>query len=230
MSIYQKDFIDKITDKRRKDAFSITVQRYFCDTLGNILPLINVPLKLQVSYPFYLFGKFDFDGGFKVNQFVTPPKQGTFYLYSYIKGSAFDYFQFSGHNTVAGFIPTGSLVMVFADDPININYLIYVVVTCPFQAYGSVFQNAYNDFEVTEILYQSDNTLNYNEPIQTIDITPIGVSRNEQFMPLSFKTPENFLNDFITMKLKFNPYPYHGLNSYIDVATNLLQFNFKILI
>ena len=230
MNKFERKFVDSLDDKRRKDAFSINVQRFFCDSTGAIISTNAVPLPLQVPYPFYLFGKFDFDGGFKVNQFVTPSRPNTYYLYSFIKGSAFDYFVFSGHNTVSAMIPYGSLVSVYADDPTNINYLIFVIVYCPFQSYGSILENSNNDFEVTEILYTADNQNNYTEPIQTIDINSIGISRNEQFMPLSFKTPEQFQDQFITMKMKFKPYPYHGLNSYIDLATNLIQFNFKILI
>ena len=229
-STYEKNFVDQITDKRRKDAFSINVQRYFCDTTGNVLGLPAVPAPLKTSYPFYLFGKFDYDGGFKNNQLYVPPRANTYYLYSYIKGSAFDYFQFSGHNTVAGLIPTGSLVSVYADDPVNINYLIYVVVSCPFQAYASILMNTKSDFEVYEILYTADNTGNYNEPLISIDINSIGIAKSQNFMPLSFKTPEQFQNQFITMKMKFLPYPWHGINSYIDLNTALLQFNFKIKI
>ena len=227
-NVYKKEFLDEMKKSTHRDSFTININRYFTNALGTIINPVHLPVKLKTAMPFTVFGKYDIiDGGMKATNQVVPPINW-YFLYSYIQGSAFDYFTFSGVNTVRQSIPLGCLVSLYADDPVNINNLCFVVISCPFQSYSSILMNAMNDFEIYEILYQSDNVSQYNYTIQSLELNSIGQFKNAQYQPLSFKTPEDYLANFIRMPMRFKPTWKHGLSSYYDFNTTSLSFNVKI--
>jgi hypothetical protein len=230
MTNYRKDFIDKMSDRRKKDAFTINVTRYFCDNAGGEVPYNTLPSVMQTKYPFFLFGKFDFDGSYKVANQINPPQAGVYYLYSFIKGSAFDYVAFQFGNTVSSKIQNGSLVTVYADSPSNPNWLVYVVVSCPFQSYTSIMQNVQKNFKVTSIIYNADDQSNYNETIFSIVLTPTGQFQSEQYQPLAFKQISDYISTFLKMPFQFEPDFLHGLTSNIVLTANNLNFQLEILI
>jgi hypothetical protein len=84
--------------------------------------------------------------------------------------------------------------------------------------------------EVFEILYTSDNVLNYNEALHLIEENEIGVYRDEQYLPLAFKGIDTVLQDFISIKLKIMMTRYIGIGTFIYFDTENMIFNFKIKI
>ncbi len=238
MRKFEKHFLDEIKKPVKKlDAFSVNVKRYFTNGLGVQIDKNTLPANLKMAMPFYLWQKFDMDGGFKVAQQILPPLPPWVFAYSYIQGAAFDYFNFSSLGTISSQFKPGDLICVFVDDITNINYMAWVVVNCPFQAYSSLLLgNNGGDYiggenagiEVYEILYGCDNTQQYNEPLHLLSTNRIGQFTDEQAQPLSFKTPETVLNDFITVKISFEINYMFGILGMMQFNSELLNFNHKI--
>ncbi len=230
MQTYKKNFIDQMQDSRKKDSFTISVTRYYCNSEGKIVPFATLPAVMQTKYPFYLFGKYDFDGGYKVANQIVPPMNGCYYLYTFVKGTAFDYIGFQMGNTVSAMISNGSIVSVYCDNTLNPSWLVYVVVSCPFQSYASILHNVQRNFKINDILYNADDTSNYNETIYSVIINSIGQFASEQYQPLSFKQVQDEQANFVRMPLSFEPDFLHGLGSYIVLTANILNFQLEILI
>ena len=226
MKAYQKNFLDEMRKPQLKnDAFSVNIKRYFSDALGKIIDKSTLPLILQSSLPFFLWQKFDKTGGFKIARSITPPAPWTF-LYSYEYGTSFDYFQFSGFNNVNEKFKPGDLVAVYGDDPVNINKLAWVVISSPYQAYTSMLHNS--AINVYEFLYFCDNQANYNEALHFLQTNDIGLFTDDQFQPLSYKTTDTILNDFILLKLNFRISKHIGFYGYFNFNTESIIFTFKI--
>jgi hypothetical protein len=230
MQSYKKNFIDQMTDIRKKDSFTINVTRYFCNAEGHVVAYNTLPAVMQTKYPFYIFGKYDFDGAYKVANQIVPPQNGCYYLYTFVKGSAFDYIGFQIGNNVSALIQPGSIVSVYCDNVANPSWLVYVVVSCPFQSYASILQNVQRNFLIKSFLYNADNPINYNETIFSIILNPIGQFLSEQYQPLSFKQVQDEQANFIRVPLSFEPDFLHGLASNIDLQANTLNFQLEILI
>lgn len=240
MRRFEKQFLDEVKKPLKKiDSFTVTVKRYFTDATGNVVAKAGLAANLKTSIPFYLWQKFDKDGGFKISQQILPPQTPWTYLYCYEVGSSFDYFQFSGFNTVNQNFKPGDLVLVYGDDKVNINFLAWIVINCPFQAYTAMLHyNNGGDFmtgdnagiEVYELLYNADQIQQYNEALHLLTTNRIGQFSDEQTQPLSFKTPETVLSDFITLKVNFEINYMFGILSNFQFNSELLIFNHKIKI
>jgi len=214
---------------KRQTSFTLKVNRYYTDANGQVLDKNTVANNLKVSFPFYLFNKFDKEGGYRIGNIILPPIQNTFYLYSYCVGSSFDYFQFSGRNSVRHNCRNGDLVLLFADSAIAFNVLIWVVISSDFQSVNSLINSMpFHDVDILEILYRCDNIDNYNEAIHFVKENVMGEYKADQFQPLSFKTPNTVLNDFITLKIPHKISEFAGLYSYFRFATDNISFNFKV--
>ena len=67
-------------------AFYIEVNRYFTDVDGKVIDKNTVPIALQTDYPFWMFGEFDRQGGYKQGNQVSPPNLNTPFLGAFTKG------------------------------------------------------------------------------------------------------------------------------------------------
>ena len=222
MKAFEKHFLDEIKKPvRKKDAFTVNVLRFFTDAAANVIDKNTLPANLKTSVPYFLWQKFDKDGGFKIGNSILGGFGPWKFLYCYEFGNTFDYFKFQGNNNLIRQFVNGDLIMMFGDDPVNFNYLAWVVIRCPFQAYTSILR--YNNggdlylpnkqgflqsaglggIDCYEFLLSVDQALQYNEALHLVSTNKIGQFVEEQSQPLSFKTPETILNDFITIKLGF---------------------------
>jgi hypothetical protein len=215
-----------------RDAFTLEVTRYFCDNAGSIIDPTTLPANLKTRFPFFLFNKFDAQGAYSIGKQICPTDPGIYFLYQNRFQFSFDLFQFSGGaNPVVNRMVAGDFYQVYADAPINFNFLIFVVVHVQFRSYSAMLDGIHmSKPSVYEVLYQSDNAGQYSENIFKYKEDSTGVYESDQFTPLSYKTPDIIQPDFISIPLKYQFYPLSGFASYIQFATSYARFNFKIKI
>lgn len=206
----------------------VNVKRYYTDVDGLIIDKSTVPANLQVSYPFYLFHKFDKNGGYRIGQETKPVQGASKFYYSFDVDLSFDYWQISGNNSIRTVIRSGDTCIIFTDDTEAPTYLIWIVISCPFQAYSSIVNNLARGLKVKDFLYIADNLDNYNEALHINIVNPIGIYKDEQYNPLAFKTRETVSQDFILVKLGFNLNQFIGLFSYMKYDTDSIQFIFNL--
>lgn len=215
----------------KEDMITVNVNRYYTDMNGTILDKTTVPDNLKVKFPFYLFNAFDKQGAYKIGNTLLPPIPPTEYLYSFVAKRFFNYFDFNPLNDIRYKIKAGDIVHVYCDNQLTPSYLIWIVISSPFTSIASITENTLQILlEVFEILYTCDNVLNYNEALHLIEENEIGVYRDEQYLPLSFKGIDTVLQDFISIKLKIMMTRYIGIGTFIYFDTENMIFNFKIKI
>lgn len=212
----------------KEDNLQVNVTRYFTDTNGLLFDKSLASAGLQVSYPFYLFHRFDKMGGFRIGQSIKPPTGSAFYYYTYDVDMSFDYWQISGTNNIKGKLRSGDTCIVFTDDILAPNTLVWIVISCPLQSYSSIVNSLPDNLNVKDFLYIADNTANYNEALHFNKTTPLGIYKDDQYQPLSFKTRETVSQDFIKVALSFNISQYLGIFSYMQYNTDSIQFIFNL--
>jgi len=216
----------------KTDQFSLEINKFYTDVNGTIIDKTTVVNALKTSFPFYLFNEYDLKGSYKIGQYVAPPKANTFYLYTYIQGSFFNWFEFNPANDVKNFIKPGDIVHLYADSISTPTVLIFVVLSCPFQSIASIILNTLkNPIKIDRVLYFSNNVLNFNEPIYVVTINEIGIHKSDVYNPLEFKSIDYASNqNFIELKIKPTLNPNFGLYSYIDYLFDKLSFEFKVIL
>jgi len=217
-----------IESGKKRDDFDITVTRYYTDMSGVIIDKSLVPTTLKQKIPFYLFHRLDHNSGYKIGNAICPPMPGIFYVYTFTPGIGLDYFSFQFGNNVKSKFTLGDVVHVYTDDLNAPNYLIWIILHSRFQPYSGLIETSQGKIQTTSILYFTDNTLNYGEAIHMIQSNFIGIYKDNQYQPLSFKTPQMFQQDFIELQLQIKITDYLGLASYIQFTTDQLQFVFKV--
>jgi hypothetical protein len=224
----QKDLLNELKSAPKiESSISISVNRYFTDLNGNVLDKNLIPDSLKVKFPFYLFGKQDFDGGFYGANMANPTINSV-YFQRYISGEGFDWFALQGGDIWTKY-HVGDMVLVFADSYPDMSYLIFVVVSCDRQAYGSILKDQFRGaLELTEILYILDNKNNYNERISFVQLNNLSVPKIDYYQPLAAFTPEQKQVEFIKIPLHYKMNPLIGLGSYIQFETEFMNFEFKV--
>lgn len=104
----------------------------------------------------------------------------------------------------------------------------YVIISGEMQSYSAILEETKRTtFQTRDILYFTDNILNYNQPIQVVQVDAVGNYKAEQFMPFSFRDIDVKQPDFISLKLNLRLNRFVGILSLIDFATQKITFEFK---
>lgn len=213
-----------------KDSFTIKVRRFFTDVDGQEIAKGLVPLSLQKDYPVYLFNMFDFDGGNRIAANETPPLDGYFFIRSFIKNTGYDFTQFSGLNNVSNRIDTGDLVYMYADDPYNPNYFVWIVQSISNRSLGSIINTfPTKGFHMQNISMFADNEAAYFKSFGIIKSNPLGVYNFNQITPISFKTVDYQQSGLIVLPLNMCLDMYVGFTTYMTFNTDTLSFEFTFL-
>lgn len=240
--------LKKVTDDFEKHSISIKIKRYFTDTQGRLLIGSFVPVALRVKYPFFLFGDFDRQGGYKQSLKLLPPEPGTVYLMSYVNGNGFtsaNIVGFSGVNELQQNILTGDIVHVFCDDIQAPTYFVWIVqqntsvsiasiinnsqTTQKDNRFGKLYVAPYAENERSVVYTTTNNNVTqWQEPFHITKLNNLGVAHDDQFNPVLYETPFTYLLNVLDMDLTFLVDQFLGLNSYILYTTDMIQLNFKI--
>lgn len=228
----------------QKHTLPVSIKLYITDVDGNVLDKNNpaIPAKMKVKYPFYLFGEFDRQGGYRIGNRINPPGVGIDYMFTYVNGVGLPFLYFTGFNQIQNMMQLGDLVHTFADDRNNPTYFAFVIISSSTASYASIIQNTetiQNDRRIGQIdieevnffMNSSSSTViarQIDEDFTYAFIDNTGMYKKDSISSNTFKTPFQELKDFITIDVAFKLDQYILLTSYIDYEINSLEYNFKI--
>lgn len=215
------------------DGFPILVRRYFSDVDGTEIAKGAAPAAMQASYPVYMFGNFDMNGGFRIGNGQCPAPAGTFYVLTFIYGIGQTFLPFNGGlNTVKNKLLIGDVIHIFADSLDLPTTFVWIVQSNPNSPLGSVIRNletVTGILPVEKFQYFADSNAQYGEAFRFDKSNRVGDFREDQHNPNVFKSPDfTNQNNFIDVRLKFKLDQYLGINFYFQFATNVINFNFLI--
>jgi len=221
-------------------AINLNVKRVYTDVNGTIIDKALAPVALQVRYPVFILGAFDFKGGYRKALESTPPEVGVKYLKTFINGlnSASEVTGVNIAADIQGQLKVGDIVSVYTDSYTIPNYYVWIIVSANNASIASIMLNlsttqkddVYNRLYIEDIHYLTTNTNvnQWNESIYRISINNIGLNNTDSFQPLIYKTPYTFLNNVLIMGVRFKATQFIGFSTYIQYATEDIQFILKV--
>ena len=210
---------------KNQDTFPVTIKKFYTDVDGVIIDKSTLPPNLQVELPFYLFGKMDKDGSYKIANESTPVKESTWEYFKFVIASTYDFQLFTGLNTIKGQILTGDYVFIYTDSFDTPTYFCYIIITSGQRSYASINDSLYLEgITIDTIVYQSSNVAQYTESMSLIILNRTGLYKDNQFNPIDFRDPYIRQDDIIRMKLQMLLSRYIGINSYILFDTDTINF------
>jgi hypothetical protein len=225
-------------------SFTIKVKRYVTDNNGTVIPNVAVPAALQLSYPFYLFGEMDRQGGYRQGLSICPPPDGTYFLCTFVNGAGFmsaNIVGFNGLNTIKGQLQVGDVVLVFTDDVQNPNYYIWIVLQSTV-ALASILSNLktsqsdnrFNRLIAKTIIYNTSNNnlLQWNEALHIIRTDNLGLIKDDNMTLNPYEGPDNFLQNIVIVQLNEDTGvlldQFIEFSSYMLWSTDQIILNFQI--
>lgn len=165
----------------KNDTVNVEIIRYMTDTDGAIVAPGFVPPDL----PVFVFGAFDFKGGYKAGQLTTPLNlvgmaaiySNTEYLTTFINGvtntsEGILGGGYSNLNQIKNLMKPGDIVTVYVNDRNAPSYFFWLVQTSLKQSLGSILQNINQDDNGDERIY-IENVL-YNVITGIYGLPPYG--------------------------------------------------------
>ena len=210
-------------------TFQVKITRTYTDMNGVIIDKSLVPVQMQKKVPFYLFNKFDKNGGFLFSQRNTPIMNGMFFLYSYVKGTSYNFLDLQLGNEINKSLRDGDMIIVLADDPILPNFLCHIIMHSDYVTYGSFVENmGGKKYKVSRIQYVTDNEANWIEQFHLISINDFGHLDDNQLQPMSFRNPYEFTFGLLDINIKLNISDKQGVNSYMLFTTDAIELTFYV--
>lgn len=228
-----------------KHTIPISVKVYMTTVDGTVLDKTDpaIPSAMKEKYPYYMFGAFDYNGGYRIGNRVNPAI-GCVYMATYTYGVNLPFLSFTGLNTIQNYLKPGDLVHIFADDKSAPNIFAFVVLSCSSAAYASILLNSetvQKDRRIGQIdllgfnysmLAPGGNSFIISRQLQEdfkyVFMDNIGMYQNDSVQPGTWKTPHVELDDIITVDLMFKLDQYFLFTSYIDYEIDSLQLNFNV--
>lgn len=224
-----------------KHTIPLKVQRYFTDVNGAILaitdPLI-IAAGLNVKWPVYAFGAFDYNGGFSIAQKICTPVVGQYFC-AFINGqqnTSASILGFNPLNEIQSQLKPGDIVQVYTDNSLAPNYFVWIVLSNSYTGFGSIVANllsTQNDkrngklsIKGVNFYFQAVNQL--NETINFTVTDNLGTFRNDSIQPYMFRNPYDGQDNFVSMEADFTLNQFIGLNTFIGVDTDNISFDFLI--
>jgi hypothetical protein len=229
-----QELLKKLTTPEVKAAtLSINVKRFFTDVDGVVIDKAAAPAALQVSYPVYMLGNFDFAGGFKQANNLVPPINGAFYVGTFIMGSGIPFHSFNVVNTINSRLLLGDIVHIFTDNVLAPNYFVYIVQSANTVSLAAVISNtesARTKIEVSSFNYFTDNLDQWNEAVTFITFDVLGQYTVDSIQPLQYRNPYTPANqgNFIEVLIGFPMTQFLCMAFYFAYETDVLKINFKI--
>lgn len=229
-----------------KHTIDVSISRYYTTVDGAILDKNDaaIPSNLKTKFPFFMFGAFDMDGGYKIGLQNTPAALAAKYLMTFVNGagaSSYSVMGFSGLNTIQVELSTGDIVHVYTDDLTNPNIFIWIVQHNAVIPLASIMgntrttqhDNVLGKLIVKKINFTTPLAANKTSPqwlegLNVIKIDNVGDVRTNQLAPNSWWTPQTGLNGVLTLQVIFEVNQYTELASYMLFSTDAMQFNFIV--
>lgn len=226
-----------------RHTIPVNVTRYITDVNGAILaitdPLI-IAANLNVSYPVFLFGEFDRQGGYYIGNKVCPPRGASVYLTSFVNGqgnTSASIIGFTGFNEIQGRLKHGDIVQVYTDSLQNPNYFVWIVLTHSSASIGSIMTNLKTEQKdnrngklfVEGINYYYQNALQLDEALHVSIADNLGTYLDDSIQPNIYKSPMVAQPDLIYLQVNFVLNQFMGLNFYLRPDIDNVSFDFDIV-
>lgn len=217
-------------------AINLNVKRVYTDVNGTVINKAVAPVNVQVKFPVFILGSFDFKGGYRKALESCPPESGVKYLKSFINGidSPSSVMGVNIASNIEGEIKVGDLVSVYTDSFVIPSVYVWIIVSANNASIGSIINNLssvqkddiYNRLYIEDVHYltTNNNVNQWNEPIFKIQLNNLGLGKTDSFQPLIYRTPYTFLNNVLIVKLSFKATQFMGFSTFIQYNTDQIQF------
>ena len=211
-------------------SINIQVRKIYSTVDGVQVDKSTVPQAIQKKMPIYLFNKFDFDGGYKISSKETPPLTGLSFIRFFVKSDSYDFTQFSGLNDISNSLQSGDMVFLYADNALNPNYFVWIILSIDDKALSSIIQSTANAcFELVNLKIFADNILNNIEDLSIIEANKFGEYDFNQVSRLAYKTPQQINDSFIQIPLEKRIHERVGFTTYIPFQVDTISFDFSFI-
>lgn len=212
--------------------FKTAIQVVYVDnTTANVINRSILPAELKKDLPFMLFLAYDLPAYNIMNKIYpyinyNPVLPASFSDWGYVTTSVYGA-GFTGFNNSDLYCKRGDLIQQYFS-LFGGSWSAYVIISGEMQSYSAILEETKRTTFITrDILYITDNILNYNQPIQVVQSDPVGNYKAEQFMPFSFRDIDVKQPDFISLKLNLRLNRFLGILSLINFDTQKITFEFK---
>lgn len=221
-------------------AINLNVKRVYTDVNGTIIAKAAALAAMQTKFPVFILGAFDFKGGYRKALESTPPQNGAVYLKTFIQGveTPASIIGFNIAADIQGQIKVGDMVSVYTDSFTAPTNYVWIIVSCNNASLGSIISNLsttqkddiYNRLYIEDVHYliPATNQDQWNESIFRISVNNIGINNTDSFQPLIYKTPYTYLNNVLIMRVSFKATQFIGFSTYIQYASDEVQFILKV--
>ncbi len=236
--------LNKIFSKplQKNAGLFVTVKRFFTDANGTILDKNDpaIPASCKVSFPFWMFGKFDKDGAYRIGNQVTPVTLGTSYVGTFVIGLGVPFLFATGLNNVKNNFLNGDIVHVFTDNLDAPSVYIYIVQSYPAGSLASIVENSTasenEKIDITGLNYfsfsnsggQTVPNFQFATNINLTNIDIVGAYNNKPYDPLGYDQANYMQYNFIVLPINFTLDQYKELSSYIPFQVDSILFSFMI--
>lgn len=222
----------KIKQNKKESVLSLRINRYYTDTNGMEVNKAAVPASLQIAFPFYLLGEFDRAGGYKQGNAITPPKNGSEYVGSFIIGEGAPFLGFNPFNTIGKKLLLGDLAHVFTDNVLLPTFYVFIVQSAQTVSLCSVLSNSKSGDKslVKNFNYFTDNADQWYTELNFISFNVAGEYLKDFVSPFMFRFPEtpDRQGQFITVEMTWELSQYVEIASYMEYATDSILLNFNL--
>jgi hypothetical protein len=225
-------------------SFKTSIRLFFETNGGSVeIDKTTLPVLAQQSFPVFLWACFDESRkqGLKLLNCTPYNDRDAFSISILDKWFYLDAFFWPRYNNP--YLPPnsnafslvcqpGDYVSKFAfnDSISGTTFYGYIIISCDSVAYQSLLSETNFKHIITrEILYISDNVMQYQQPLEIVKFDSIGQCKNDQFYPLSHRAIDDVQNDFINMKLALKIDRYTGIYTNFLFNTNTMIFEYKFL-
>ncbi len=221
-------------------SLNLNIRRYFTDVDGDVLDKTNpaIPAAMLTAYPVFMLGNFDRTGGYNRGFQTVNFTKNVFFLMTYVQGVNEPFLWNSGFNTIQNRLNKGDIVCVFTDSLDAPSTFCFIVQSNDMGGLASIISNTQTQQEdgtigrmqVDDVSYQVDNESQLQQIWQVLTIDNLGQFKQHPFNPNRVKNPYLYkLNDFLSLGLRFVLSQYISINFLMNIESDLININFKIL-
>lgn len=220
---------------------AIKVARYFTDVNGTVIDKTDAGLiaaGMVESYPVFILGEWDRQGGYRVGLSICPPIGNIRPLITFVNGvtgTSHNYITpFSIFNTIQQRLNIGDIVQVFVNDISSPSYFAWIVYSNNVAPLASIIANLATTqddrrlmkLKATEINFVCTNfTLQLSEQWNYYHVDNIGRIKNNGISYNMFNTPMRVLPNVLTFQTSFDINQYVGIATYIISDIDEMTFN-----
>jgi hypothetical protein len=225
-------------------SFKTSIRLFFEAVGGSVeIDRTTLPVLAQKPFPVFLWCNYDSSRKIGLNEFNYPyyngrnsfsvsPLDTWLYLESFVFPKFNDPNLPPNSNAFALTCRPGDYVSkyVFNDLLTATEYYGYVIISSDAISYSALLDESNFEPVITrEVLYISDNSNQYLEPLKLIKTNPFGIYTADNFAPLQNKNPDVIAQDFINMNLRMKLDRYNGIYTQNLFNTYTMIFEYKFL-